>query len=259
MGLMTKIRTLVVDDEPVARARVLALLREEPDVEVVGECANGTEAIAAIESAAPDLLFLDVQMPELDGLELAQALGPDCKPAIVFITAYDEYALRAFEIHALDYLLKPFSSARFKAALTHARARLTQRQATTLGRQLIDLLPEIRRPGQGRDRLVIKSGGRIYFVRTADIDWCEASGNYVRLHVGPQSHIVRETMAHLASNLDPNRFIRIHRSAIVNVDRIQELQSSFNGEYVVLLQSGDRLTLSRGYRDGLQAHLGKSL
>lgn len=256
---MTKIRTLVVDDEPVARAHVLALLREEADVEIVGECGNGADAIAAIEEAAPDLVFLDIQMPELDGFALAQALGPDRQPAIVFVTAYDEYALRAFEIHALDYLLKPFSAERFKSALTHARAQLAQRRATTIGRQLLDLLPEIRRPGQGRDRLVIKSSGRIYFVRTAEIDWCEAAGNYVRLHVGQQAHLVRDTMAHLESNLDPNQFIRIHRSAIVNVDRIQELQSSFNGEYVVLLRGGARLTLSRGYRDALQTHLGKPL
>ena len=256
---MAKIRTLIVDDEPLARARVLALLKAEEDVEVVGECSNGADAIARIEESAPDLLFLDVQMPELDGLELARALGPDSKPAIVFITAYDEYALRAFEIHALDYLLKPFSAERFRAALTHARAQLAQRQATTLGRQLLELLPDIRRPAPGPDRLVVKSSGRIYFVRTADIDWCEASGNYVRLHVGPQSHLMRDTMAHVESNLDPHQFVRIHRSAIVNVDRIQELQSSFNGEYMVILRGGARLTLSRGYRDALQARLGKSL
>lgn len=256
---MTKIRTLVVDDEPVARAHVLALLREEADVEIVGECANGADAIAAIQEASPDLVFLDIQMPELDGFELAQALGPDRQPAIVFVTAYDEYALRAFEIHALDYLLKPFSAERFKSALIHARAQLAQRRATTIGRQLLDLLPEIRRPAQGRDRLVIKTSGRIYFVRAAEIDWCEAAGNYVRLHVGPQAHLVRDTMAHLESNLDPDQFIRIHRSAIVNVDCIQELRSSFNGEYVVLLKGGARLTLSRGYRDALQMRLGKPL
>lgn len=187
----------------------------------------------------------------------ARFLPTTCPPSS-FITAYDEYALRAFEIHALDYLLKPFSAERFRSALTHARVQLAHRRATTIGRQLLDLLPDMRRPPEGRERLVVKSSGRIYFVRTADIDWCEAAGNYVRLHVGPQTHLVRDTMAHLESNLDPHQFARIHRCAIVNVDRIQELQSSFNGEHVVLLRGGARLTLSRGYRDSLQMRLGRS-
>jgi len=255
---MTKIRALVVDDEPVARAHVIGFLRDEADIEVVGECGNGAEAITVIEQTAPDLLFLDVQMPELDGFELMRAIGPGPTPAVVFVTAYDEYALRAFEVHAIDYLLKPFSAERFKSALTHARTQLAQRHATTIGRQILDLLPDIRR-APGRDRLVVKSSGRIYFVRTADIDWCEAAGNYVRLHVGPQTHLVRDTMGHLEADLDPNQFVRIHRSAIVNVDRIQELQSSFGGEYIVLLRGGTRLTLSRGYREGLQSRLGKAL
>jgi two-component system LytT family response regulator len=256
---VTKIRTLVIDDEPVARSHVIRLLRDEPDIDVVGECANGAEAVNAIEHEAPDLLFLDVQMPELDGFELMRAIGEERSPAVVFVTAYDEYALRAFEVHAVDYLLKPFSAERFRAALAHARAQLTQRRATTIGQQILDLLPDIRRSVPGRDRLVVKSSGRIYFVRTSDIDWCEAAGNYVRLHVGQQTHLVRDTMSHIEADLDPGQFVRIHRSAIVNVDRIQELQSSFGGEYVVLLRGGTRLTLSRGYRDGLQARLGKTL
>jgi two-component system LytT family response regulator len=254
-----KIRTLIVDDEPIARARVLALLGDEADVEVVGECSNGAEAVAAIETKAPDLVFLDIQMAEMDGFELARALGPSRMPAVVFVTAYDEYALRAFEVHAVDYLLKPFSADRFRAALSHAREQLSQRHATNLGRQILDLLPEINRQAPGRERMVVKSSGRIYFVRTSDIDWCEAAGNYVRLHVGQQAHLVRDTMAHIEADLDPNQFVRIHRSAIVNVDRIQELQSTFGGEYVVLLRGGKRLTLSRGYRDALQERLGKPL
>jgi two-component system LytT family response regulator len=254
---MTKIRTLVVDDEPVARARLLSLLGEEPDIEVVGECASGPQAVSVIAETSPDLMFLDVQMPEMDGFELARALGPERMPAVVFVTAFDQYALRAFEIHALDYLLKPFSAQRFKSALSHAREQLSQRQATTIGRQLLALLPDIRRREPSVERLVVRSSGRVYFVRTSDIDWCEAAGNYVCLHVGEQSHLVRETMAHLESQLDSQRFVRIHRSTIVNVDRIQELRSSFNGEHVVLLRSGTRLTLSRGYRDTLQARLGK--
>jgi two-component system, LytTR family, response regulator len=254
---MTRIRTLIVDDEPIARARVLALLHAEADIEVVRECSNGTEAVSAITETSPDLIFLDVQMPEMDGFEVARTLGPERMPAVVFVTAFDQYALRAFEIHAADYLLKPFSVQRFRLALSHAREQLGQRQATTLGRQLLALLPEMgRREPTGHDRLVVKSSGRVYFVRAADIDWCEAAGNYVCLHVGPQSHLVRETMGHLESQLDPHQFLRIHRSTIVNVDRIQELRSSFNGEHIVVLHGGTRLTLSRGYRDALQARLG---
>ena len=198
-------------------------------------------------------------MPELDGFQLLRALRTERIPAVVFVTAYDEYALRAFEVHALDYLLKPFSAERFRSALSHAGANLAQRRATTLGRHLLDLLPDMRRP-PGRERLLVKSNGRIHFVRTDDIEWCEAAGNYVRLYVvGSESHLMRETMAHLESKLDPHQFIRIHRGSIVNVDRIQELQSSLNGEYTVVLKSGMRLTLSRGYRDALQARLGKPL
>jgi two-component system LytT family response regulator len=213
--------------------------------------------VSAITEISPDLIFLDVQMPEMDGFDVARAFEPDRMPAVVFVTAFDHYALRAFEIQAADYLLKPFSTQRFKLALSHARDQLAQRQASTLGRQLMALLPEMsRRQSPARDRLVVKSSGRVYFVPTADIDWCEAAGNYVCLHVGAQSHLVRETMAHLESHLDPQQFVRIHRSTIVNVDRIQELRSSFNGEHVVLLRGGTRLTLSRGYRDALQARLG---
>jgi two-component system LytT family response regulator len=262
--MTSKIRTLVVDDEPVARARVLSLLRNETDIEVVGECSNGPQAVSVIEATAPDLVFLDVQMPEMDGFALARTLGRDM-PAVVFVTAYDEYALQAFEIHALDYLLKPFSAERFKSALTHVRQHIAKRQAAAGGRQLATLLPPMQQPApdqerrERRDRLVIKSSGRIYFVRIQDIDWCEASGNYVRLHIGQQTHMVRGTMSHLESQLDAAQFVRIHRSAIVNVERIQELRSSFNGEYLITLNDKTRLTLSRGYRDGLQARLGKPL
>ena len=265
--MTSKIRTLVVDDEPVARARVLSLLRDEADIEVVGECSTGPQAVSVIEATSPDLVFLDVQMPQMDGFALARSLGQDM-PAVVFVTAYDEYALQAFEIHALDYLLKPFSAERFKSALTHVRQHIAKRQAAATDRQLPTLLPhrqrqepEQERPGESarRDRLVIKSSGRIYFVRIQDIDWCEASGNYVRLHIGQQTHLVRGTMSHLESQLDPAQFVRIHRSAIVNVERIQELRSSFNGEYLITLNDKTRLTLSRGYREGLQARLGKTL
>ena len=244
----TRIRTLVADDEPIARARMLALLSDEPDIDVVGECASGPQTIAAIERTAPDLVFLDIQMPQIDGLTLARTLG-HTMPAVVFVTAYDEYALGAFEVHALDYLLKPYSADRFRSALVHARQHLGARRWP--GSQ-----PPV---SERRDRLVIRSSGRIYFIRMRDIDWCEAAGNYVRLHVGPQTHLVRGTMGHIEAQLDRSQFVRIHRSTIVNVDRIQEMQSSFNGEYVVLLRTGARLTLSRGYRDTLQARLGKPI
>ena len=243
-----RIRTLVADDEPIARARMLSLLTDEPDIEVIGECATGPEAMSAIERTSPDLVFLDIQMPQIDGLTLARTLGRTM-PAVVFVTAYDEYALGAFEVHALDYLLKPYSADRFKSALVHARQHLGAWQKWG------SHPPAYER----RDRLVIKSSGRIYFVRTRDIDWCEAAGNYVRLHVGAQTHLVRGTMGNIEAQLDPAQFVRIHRSTIVNVDRIQELHSSFGGEYVVLLHDQTRLTLSRGYREGLQARLGKAL
>jgi two-component system LytT family response regulator len=253
-----KIRTVVVEDEPVALERLLALLGEETDVEVVGACGDGREAAAAIQQTSPDLVFLDVNLPEMDGITLARSLDPHCRPAVVFVTAHDEYALPAF-----DYLLKPFSAQRFRAALTYAREHLAQRRATTLGRQILDLLPEMQKPATPPsltlDRLVVKSSGRIYFVRTADIDWCEAEGNYVRVHVGSQEHLVRETMNRMEAQLDAAQFVRIHRSTIVNVDRIQELRSSFNGEHLVLLRTGTRLTMSRGYREGLQARLKRPL
>jgi two-component system LytT family response regulator len=256
---VTRIRTLVVDDEPVARARLVTLLGEEPDVEVIGECSNGAEACEAIRKDAPDLVFLDVQMPAMNGFAVCEALGPDRMPAVVFVTAYDEYALQAFEVHALDYLLKPFSGPRFKAALRHAREQLERHRTGDLGRRLLTLVPDAQAARQAAQRLVVKSSGRVYFVRTADIDWCEAAGNYVRLHVGPLEHLLREAMSRLESRLDPQQFFRIHRSTIVNVDRIQELRSSFGGESVVVLRDGTRLTLSRGYRESLQSRLGDAL
>jgi two-component system, LytTR family, response regulator len=226
----------------------------------VRECATGAEARAAIEQGDLDLLFLDIQMPEVTGIDLARTIQTHGEPAVVFVTAYDQYALRAFEVHALDYLLKPFSSDRFRAALGHAREHLAKRRANIEVPQAIgDEQPREAQAGGRRNRLMVKSAGRIHFVRTADIDWCEAAGNYVRMHVGHQEHLVRDTMGHLESQLDGQQFMRIHRSTIVNVDRIQEMQSSFNGEYVVLLRNGTRLTLSRGYRDAIHARLGKPL
>jgi two-component system, LytTR family, response regulator len=254
---VTKIRTLVVDDEPMGRERVLSLLQQEDDVEVIGECSDGTQAIAAIQQHSPDLVFLDVQMPGANGFGVIDAVGADRMPNVIFVTAYDEYALKAFEYHALDYLLKPFNRDRFKETLKHARASLERRRAGDLGRRLLALVNDIKPDAPRLERLVVKSGGRVFFLRTDEIDWIEAAGNYVRLHLGEESHLFRETMNRMEGRLDVRRFVRIHRSRIVNTERIKELQPWFNGEYVVILRNGTRLTLSRGYRDRLQDQLGK--
>lgn len=252
---MSKIRTLVVDDEPMARERVLSLLQQEQDVEIVGECRDGTQAIVAIQQHAPDLVFLDVQMPGCDGFGVIDAIGADRMPTVIFVTAYDEYALRAFQVHALDYLLKPFARDRFLETLKHARESLERRRAGDLGRRLLALVHDIKPEPPKLDRLVVKSGGRVFFLRLDEIDWIEAAGNYVRLHMGEESHLFRETMNRMEGRLDSRRFVRIHRSRIVNTERIKELQPWFNGEYVVILRNGTRLTLSRGYRDKLQDQL----
>jgi two-component system, LytTR family, response regulator len=254
---VTKIRTLVVDDEPMGRERVLSLLQQEEDVEVIGECSDGTQAITAIQQHSPDLVFLDVQMPGANGFGVIDAVGADRMPNVIFVTAYDEYALKAFEYHALDYLLKPFNRDRFKETLKHARASLERRRAGDLGRRLLALVNDIKPDAPRLERLVVKSGGRVFFLRTDEIDWIEAAGNYVRLHLGEESHLFRETMNRMEGRLDVRRFVRIHRSRIVNTERIKELQPWFNGEYVVILRNGTRLTLSRGYRDRLQDQLGK--
>jgi two-component system LytT family response regulator len=248
----------VVDDEPIARERILSLLQSENDVEVIGQCADGVQAVSAIQQQAPDLVFLDVQMPGCDGFGVIQNIGADRMPTVVFVTAYDEYALRAFEVHALDYLLKPFGKDRFQETLKHARESLERRRAGDLGRRLLALVHDLKPEQQRLDRLVVKSGGRVFFLRTEEIDWIEAAGNYVRLHLGEENHLFRETMNGMESRLDTRRFVRIHRSRIVNTERIKELQPWFNGEYVVILRNGTRLTLSRGYREKLQEQLGKA-
>ncbi len=253
------IRTLVVDDEPLGRERITMLLEGEPDVEVVGQCGDGPSALQAIKETSPHLVFLDVQMPERDGFEVMADLGHERLPLVIFVTAYDNYALRAFEVRALDYLLKPFDRERFRMALGRARQEVALVEAEDIAKRVLafasDHLPE---PSAHPERLIVKTGGRVFFLRTRDIDWMEAAGNYLRVHVGTDAHMIRQTMSGIEEQLDPRVFFRIHRSQLVNIDRIKELRPLFNGEYEVVLRSGARLTLSRTYRDKLQTRLGSS-
>lgn len=251
------IRTLIVDDEPLARDRLQKLLQAEPEVTLVGQCGDGKEAVKVIREKAPDLVFLDVQMPELDGFGVLGELDVDHMPVVIFVTAHDKFALKAFEVHAVDFLLKPFDRERFQTALKRAKERLAQRQPGELDQRLAALLAEIKPEAAALERMAIKTGGRVIFVKTSDIDWVEAADNYVNLHVGNESHLHRETLTALAERLPPRKFMRISRSTIVNVDRIKELQPLFHGEYAVILRSGATLTLSRSYRDVLEKLIGK--
>ena len=257
---MKKIRTLIVDDEPLARERIRALLAEQADIEVVGEARDGEEAVQAILAHAPDLVFLDIQMPRMDGFEVIRTVGADNMPLIVFVTAYDQHALKAFDVRALDYLLKPFDRDRFAESIGRVRDAIEHSGSDEIGRRLLEIVRELKPGAPPRsDRLVIKSAGRLFFLRIAEIDWVEAAGNYVKLHVGTEEHLLRETMNGIEQKLDPDTFFRIHRSRIVNMERIKELQPWFNGEYVVILHNGTKLTLSRGYREKLQERLGRPL
>lgn len=254
--MMEKIRTVIVDDEPLARRGIRAHLKEERDVEIVAECSNGREAVHVIEEQAPDLVFLDVQMPELDGFGVLEALNVEPLPSIIFVTAYDKYALRAFEVHALDYLLKPFDTERFTRAVERARAQIERRSISDLSHRLQSLIDDLRTNQKYAERLVIKTAGRIFFLGVEEIDWIEAADNYVRLHVGSDKHLLRETMNSLESRLDPAQFLRVQRSTIINVRRIKELHPLFKGEYEIVLRDGTRLASGRGYRDKLQELFG---
>ena len=250
---------VIADDEPLGRARLRMLLAEEPWVEIVAECADGPATIAAIDKFRPELVFLDVQMPGGSGFDVIESIGPSRMPLVIFVTAFDRYALRAFDVHALDYLLKPFDRDRFREALVRARDRIEHRANGDLERRLLALVNDLKPAQQRLERFVIKSGGRVFFVRADEIEWIEAAGNYVKLHVGADTHLFRETMNAVEAKLDPATFFRIHRSHIVNMERVRELQPWFNGEYVVFLTSGARLTLSRGYREKLQERIGRPL
>ncbi|MGH7540227.1 MAG: LytR/AlgR family response regulator transcription factor [Gemmatimonadota bacterium] len=284
--MMDAIRTLIVDDEPLARDGIRGLLDEDPEIEVVGECSDGGEAARAMEELEPDLVFLDIQMPEKDGFEALEEVGTQDLPFIVFVTAYDEYAVRAFEVHALDYVLKPFDDTRFLRAVARAKQEVRHRRDSEFASRVAEMLAhrdEKAANGDGRTgtsvegrpragpkgpsededghlrRMVIRRAGRVFFLDVDDIDWFEAADYYVRLHVGGDSHLVRTTMKELEASLDPGKFIRTHRSSIVRIDFIRELQPYFHGEYVVLLKDGTKLSLSRSRRKELEDKLGQRL
>ena len=235
-----KISTLIADDEKLARSNLSILLRLDPDVEIVSECGSGAEALSQIRRKKPDLVFLDVQMPECDGFDVLELLGRDQPPALVFVTAYDQYALRAFEAGALDYLLKPFSNSRFGKALERAKERVR------LGKDR----------SQKVDRFVVKNAGEVLFLKISEIDWIEAADYYASLHAGPRTHLIRRSMSDLDQDLDQTSFCRIHRSTIVNLERVRGLKLCENGEYGVVLDNGTTLRLSRRYRRQLQSRLG---
>ena len=239
---------IIVDDEPLARERVRTMLEAEPDIELLAECASGPEAVAAIRRQTPDLLFLDIQMPEMDGFEVLRALGVPL-PLVIFTTAYDEHAVRAFEAQALDYLLKPFKPARFRAAVARAREQLARKQPDDVTRQLLSLIEARGAAAQYLTRIAVRDRDRVRFVKTGDIDWLEASGNYVVVHAGRENHVLRDTLTALETQLSPREFLRLSRSAIVNLDRVQQVEPTFNNEHVVVLSDGTRLTLTRGLRE----------
>ena len=257
-----KIKTIIVDDEPLARRNLRVLLERDPQIEIVEECRNGREAVKAINTLSPDLIFLDIQMPEMDGFDVLAHVGPEHIQAIIFVTAFDQYALKAFDVHALDYLLKPFDDERFARALERAKSQIAAREINQLSERLLALLEEreTERTGAKREeryltRFMIKASSRMMLLKVDEIDFIEADGNYAKLHAGRKTHLLREKMNDLEGRLDPAKFVRIHRSIIVNLERIKEMHPHFNGDYVVVLEDGRQLRLSRTRREQLEARL----
>ncbi|KPJ96593.1 MAG: hypothetical protein AMS18_00630 [Gemmatimonas sp. SG8_17] len=269
--MTARIRVLVVDDEPLARSGLTELCRQRPDLEVVGECADGRAAVEAVKQLEPDLLLLDVQMPEMDGFEVLRAVGADNMPHVIFITAYDEFAVRAFEVNALDYILKPFDDERFWEAIERAKRAIRDWNLGELSRRLLRLLDDTADRDAGGitprsgpadlflTRIAIKDAGRVFFVRVDEIVWIEAANYYVKLHIAGKIHLLRESMTALEHRLDPARFFRVSRSAIVNLDRVRELQPFSRGSQIVILDSGARVKLSHNRRERLEQILGQSL
>lgn len=244
----TKINTIIVDDEPLARKRILRLLAQETDVEIIAECGDGLAAISAINEHQPDLIFLDVQMPEISGFDVLSELDSQTVPAVIFVTAYDQFTIQAFDAHAVDYLLKPFSEERFRQAVSRARQRLGTNCHVSTDKGLLNLLDHLKLTNSFLERLIINYKNRLIIVPVDDVEWVETYGNYLKIHTGGKTHLLRETMNNLTSRLNPEKFIRIHRSTLVNLDRIKELQPMFGGQYTVLMRDGTELTLSRNYR-----------
>jgi two-component system LytT family response regulator len=249
------IRTLIIDDEPLARRRIRRLLIGDPEVEVIGECGEGTSAAAALQNDTPDLVFLDVQMPGADGFDVVAAAPAGREPVIVFVTAHDEYAVRAFEVHAVDYLLKPIDRARFAEALLRAKTRLQLAMVPggNDSNRLAALLEELGQRQKYLKRLLVRTRESFIFVEVDEVEWIRAAGKYLELHVGPKTHLLRQRLHILQSRLDPTRFVRTHRSTIVNVRRIRELQPAFHGNYVIILHDGTEVPLTPGYRAKLQS------
>jgi two-component system, LytTR family, response regulator len=255
-GLM--LRTVIADDDPLARERLRQLLRDHAEIEILAECVDGRETVDAIRAYLPDLVFLDVHMPGMDAFGVIEEIGPEDFPAIVFVTAYDRRAVRAFEARALDYLLKPIGRQRFARALERARTRVATGEGSELALQLGSLVDELRAETEYLERLLIRKGARLVMVRLDDVDWIDGAGNYIELHAGKSTYLLRHTLSGLESRLDPHSFVRIHRSTIVNATRITELQSTIAGDYVVTLRDGTRLSLSRTYRGKVQQLAGRN-
>lgn len=248
MAVAEKLRVLLVEDEPPARRRLRALLEDEPGITIAGECGEGRAAVEMIRRLEPDVVFLDVELPELNGIEVIEEIGPDAMPCVIFVTAYDEYAVRAFDVHAVDYLLKPFSAARLQRALERARAQTARTAARP---SLAGVVHELR-----SDRLAVKQRGRIVLLRLEDVDYVTAEGAYLRIHSGDRTHLIRETISALEARLSGQRFARVHRSLIVNLDRVRELEPLYRGEYVIWLTDGTRLVTGRTYRERIQQVFG---
>ncbi|MBP7141960.1 MAG: response regulator transcription factor [Opitutaceae bacterium] len=270
-SLRAPVRAVIIDDEPAARRGVRLLLSRDSEIQIVGEAADGIEAVELMRRERPEMAFLDVQMPGFDGFEVLRQSGDAAPAAVVFVTAYDEHAIKAFEVHAVDYVLKPYEDARFHAAVQRAKSGLRGLDAEALASRLARLLQYVERTavdslsgqdaqdaGPRSDRILLKSSGEILFLKVDEIDWIEAEGDYMKFHVAGKTHLLRETMARLESRLDPERFVRIHRSTIVNIDRVRKLTPAFAGEYAVVLADGTKLRLSRGYQERMQAVMDKA-
>lgn len=254
-----KIRAVIVDDEPLARRRVRKLLSADSEIDIICECSNGNDAITTLQTQNPHLVFLDVQMPQINGFDVLEAIDKEKMPLVIFVTAYDKYAVRAFEVHAIDYLLKPYSVSRFQEAVQQAKHRLQTECNEEITARTFALLEELKNNIGYLERLTVKTNDCVLFIKVADIDWIEAHDKYVRLHVGKESHLLREAIGNLEARLDPKKFLRIHRSHIVNIDRIQKLEAWFHNEYQVVLRDGTKLIMSRSQRKRLSEILGCDL